>query len=59
METDKQMSAMAFNFSLWMKQTTGLSDSSIYKYSRAVINDSKDMYKYRCNSQAAYRHEYH
>ena len=44
METDKQMSAMAFNFSIWMKQTTGLSDSSIYKYSRAVINVSKDMY---------------
>lgn len=44
METDKQMSAMAFNFSFWMKQTTGLSDSSIYKYSRAVINVSKDMY---------------
>ncbi len=44
METDKQMSAIAFNFSLWMKQTTGLSDSSIYKYSRAVISVSKDMY---------------
>lgn len=44
METDKQMSTMALNFSIWMKQTTGLSDSSIYKYSRAVINVSKDMY---------------
>ncbi len=31
-------------FSQWMKQTTGLSDSSIYKYSRAIINVSRDMY---------------
>ena len=31
------------NFSNWMKQTTGLSDNSIYKYSRAVISVSNDM----------------
>lgn len=38
------MGEIVSNFSQWMKQTTGLSDSSIYKYSRAVINVSKDMY---------------
>lgn len=31
------------SFSNWMKQTTGLSDNSIYKYSRAVISVSNDM----------------
>lgn len=38
------MNEIVSDFSHWMKQTTGLSDSSIYKYSRAVINVSKDMY---------------
>ncbi|MGN0633297.1 MAG: HNH endonuclease [Oscillospiraceae bacterium] len=38
------MNEIISNFSHWMKQTTGLSDSSIYKYSRAVINVSNDMY---------------
>ncbi len=38
------MSTIVSNFSQWMKQTTRLSDSSIYKYSRAVTNVSKDMY---------------
>lgn len=39
------MNEIMNDFSQWMKQTTGLSDSSIYKYSRAVINISKDMHK--------------
>ena len=43
-KTGDVMSGTVSNFSQWMKQTTGLSDSSIYKYSRAVINVSKDMY---------------
>lgn len=38
------MNEIVSKFSHWMKQTTGVSDSSIYKYSRAVINVSKDMY---------------
>lgn len=37
------MNDMVTNFSNWMKQTTGLSDNSIYKYSRAVISVSNDM----------------
>lgn len=37
------MNDMVTNFSNWMKQTTGLSDNSIYKYSRAVISISNDM----------------
>ena len=37
------MNDLVANFSQWMKMTTGLSDSSIYKYSRAVISVSKDM----------------
>ena len=35
------MNDLVANFSQWMKMTTGLSDSSIYKYSRAVISVSK------------------
>ncbi|MDD6488498.1 MAG: HNH endonuclease [Clostridia bacterium] len=31
------------NFPLWMKQTTTLSDNSIYKYTRAIKSISKDM----------------
>ena len=37
------MNNIVTNFSQWMRITTGLSDSSIYKYSRAVISVSKDM----------------
>lgn len=37
------MNEIVSNFASWMKQTTGLSDASIYKYSRAVINVSNDM----------------
>lgn len=39
------MNYIIIGFSEWMKQTTNLSDASIYKYSRAVGSISNDMIK--------------